>query len=188
MPRLGDHLFPQTSQVAQNNSGEPSKRRLASPSHRHGQVRMRPPSSTIFAMLHRGPRLQPSAQPSTACRRLAATSSAIRAADPTETEYTRTHYYNYNISITIGYILAKDVHRLQIPICVKKRKKKKRLSWDRAIIKMCGGLYHFMINLLESTSNLLPLANKTSFTKWNGKPSRAQTLICLPCCAIMASS
>ncbi len=44
-------------------------------------------------------------------------------------------------------------------------------------------------NVLESTSYLLPLANKTSFTEWHAKPSRAPTLICLPyCCAILACS
>jgi hypothetical protein len=41
-------------------------------------------------------------------------------------------------------------------------------------------------NVLELTSYLSPLASKTSFTEWYAKPSRAQTLICLPCCAILA--
>ncbi len=35
---------------------------------------------------------------------------------------------------------------------------------------------------------LLPLASKTSFTVLYSKPSRAPTLICLPCCAILACS
>jgi hypothetical protein len=43
-------------------------------------------------------------------------------------------------------------------------------------------------NVLKSTSYLLPLASKTSFTEWYAKPSRAPTHICLPCCAILACS
>jgi hypothetical protein len=43
-------------------------------------------------------------------------------------------------------------------------------------------------NVLESTSYLLPLASKTSFTEAHEKPSRTQTLPCLPCCAILDSS
>jgi hypothetical protein len=35
---------------------------------------------------------------------------------------------------------------------------------------------------------LLPLASETSFTEWYAKPSRAPTLICLHCCAILACS
>ncbi len=41
-------------------------------------------------------------------------------------------------------------------------------------------------NELGSTKYLLPLASKTSFTEWHAKLSRAPTLICLPCCAILA--
>jgi hypothetical protein len=61
-------------------------------------------------------------------------------------------------------------------------------SLDRAILKMNRGLYHLEKNVLESTLYLLPLASKNSFTKWYAKPSRAPTLICLPCCAILACS
>jgi hypothetical protein len=43
-------------------------------------------------------------------------------------------------------------------------------------------------NVLESTSNLLPLASKTNFAELYAKPSRAPTLIFLPCCAILACS
>jgi hypothetical protein len=43
-------------------------------------------------------------------------------------------------------------------------------------------------NVLESTSYLLPLASKTNFTELHGKPSRAPTLPCLPCCTILACS
>ncbi len=35
---------------------------------------------------------------------------------------------------------------------------------------------------------LLPLTSETSFTELYAKPSRAPTLICLPCCAILACS
>ncbi len=42
--------------------------------------------------------------------------------------------------------------------------------------------------VLESTLYQLQLASKTSFTEWYAKPSRAPTLICLPCCAILACS
>jgi hypothetical protein len=35
---------------------------------------------------------------------------------------------------------------------------------------------------------LLPVTSETSFTEWRAKPSRAPTLICLPSCAILASS
>ncbi len=42
--------------------------------------------------------------------------------------------------------------------------------------------------VLESISYLLTLASETSFTEWYAKPSRAPTLICLPCCAILACS
>ncbi len=37
-------------------------------------------------------------------------------------------------------------------------------------------------------SYLSPLASKTSFTEWHAKPSWAPTLICFPCCPILASS
>jgi hypothetical protein len=42
--------------------------------------------------------------------------------------------------------------------------------------------------VLELTSYLLLLASKTSFAEMYAKPSRAPTLICLPCCAILACS
>ncbi len=65
---------------------------------------------------------------------------------------------------------------------------KKGQSWDRAIFSMDEGLYHLEKNVLESTSYLLPLASKTSFTERYAKPLRAPTLTCLPCCAILACS
>jgi hypothetical protein len=59
--------------------------------------------------------------------------------------------------------------------------KKSKFQMDR-------GLYHLEKIVLASASYLLPLASKTSFTEWFAKPSRAPTLICLPCCAILACS
>ncbi len=53
--------------------------------------------------------------------------------------------------------------------------------------KMDRGFYHLK-NVLRSSSYLLPLASKTSFTEWYAKPSQAPTLICLPCFAILACS
>jgi hypothetical protein len=57
---------------------------------------------------------------------------------------------------------------------------------------MDTGLYHFekkeKKKILESTSYLLPLASKTSFTEWYAKPVQAPTVICLPCYAILACS
>jgi hypothetical protein len=61
-------------------------------------------------------------------------------------------------------------------------------SSDRGISKIDRGLYHLVKNVLESTSYLLPLASETSFIESYAKPSRAPTLVCLPCCAILAYS
>jgi hypothetical protein len=65
---------------------------------------------------------------------------------------------------------------------------KKGQRWYRAILTKDKGLYHLETNVLESTSYLLPLASKTSFTELYAKPLRAPTLIRLPCCAILACS
>ncbi len=43
-------------------------------------------------------------------------------------------------------------------------------------------------NVLKSTAYLLRLASKTSFSELYGEPSQAPTLLCLPCCAILACS
>ncbi len=42
--------------------------------------------------------------------------------------------------------------------------------------------------MVRTTSYLLPLASKTSFSAWYAKLSQAPTLICLPCCVILACS
>jgi hypothetical protein len=42
--------------------------------------------------------------------------------------------------------------------------------------------------VLESTSYLILLASKTTFTEWHAKPLRAPTLICLPGCVILSCS
>jgi hypothetical protein len=62
-------------------------------------------------------------------------------------------------------------------------------SWDRVIqyYKWIEGFTTWKI-VVEWTSYLLPLASKTSFTEWYGKPSQAPPLICLTCCAILACS
>jgi hypothetical protein len=53
---------------------------------------------------------------------------------------------------------------------------------------MDKGIYHLHETYLESVSYLLPLVSKTSFTEWYSVPSHAPTLICLPCCVILACS
>ncbi len=65
--------------------------------------------------------------------------------------------------------------------------KKKNHSWDRSILWMYAGLRHLIKNVLESTSYILPLASKTSFTDCYAEPSRALTFIGL-LCAILACS
>ncbi len=58
---------------------------------------------------------------------------------------------------------------------------------------MDRGLYHLETNVLESTSYLLPLASKTSFSEswideWYAKASPAPILTFLSCCVILAWS
>ncbi len=64
---------------------------------------------------------------------------------------------------------------------------KKGYGWNRARFDEDRGLYQFK-NVLKWTSYLVPLASKTSLTESYEKPSRAQTRICSPCCAIFACS
>jgi hypothetical protein len=59
--------------------------------------------------------------------------------------------------------------------------------WDKAVFYMDRELYNNK-KVLESTSYLLPSASKTSFNEWYAKPSRAPTLICLTCCALLVWS
>jgi hypothetical protein len=78
-------------------------------------------------------------------------------------------------------------HGLQIEMCVETDQ-----SWDRTILQMNIDLFQngiVLLDLMESTSYLLPSASNTRFSGWCTKPSRAPTLNRLPCsCVILACS
>ncbi len=60
-------------------------------------------------------------------------------------------------------------------------------SWGRTIFWVDRGLDHSENNKLESTSYLLPLSSKTSFTELYGNPAQTPTLPILPCCALFCN-